>query len=272
MDWIQGQKFEQVADFIYSPEVKARDDYDKVENTFDFVQMQNICLYTHTIYIKELFKILASVLYGSITLISHNSDVNIDETFEIPECVVKWYSTNVDYKHPKLESIPIGIENDRWMKKVDKKAIMVAQVKKDRRISNLVYMNHNISTNPLKRMNVYQMFENKHWVTSERGKNGMDFNHYVAQIYNHQFMICPEGNGMDTHRMWECLYLGTIPIVKRSINNSFYKDLPICFVDDWDEITKPFLFDEFFRIQKIMWNRDKLTQKYWNNKIKSSVL
>ena len=276
MDWIQGQNFERLADLIFSPNEKARDDYDKVENTFNIGKIHSdSIIYTHTMYIKELFEILVHIfgnVQSNLVVITHNSDINIDDSFDIPNCVTKWYSTNVNYNHPKLESIPIGIENDRWMKKVDKKALMLSQLKKEHRVRNMVYLNHNISTNPLKRLKLYQMFEHMSWVTSERGKNGNDFEHYVSQIYNHQFMFCPEGNGIDTHRLWECLYMGCIPIVKKNINNMFYEDMPICFVDDWDEITFPFLRDEYIRIKSEWWEKSKLNQMYWDNKIKYSRL
>jgi hypothetical protein len=43
------------------------------------------------------------------------------------------------------------------------------------------------------------------------------------------------GNGVDTHRLWESLYLGTVPIVgKDSWSESLAKlNLPIKFIEDW---------------------------------------
>ena len=35
--------------------------------------------------------------------------------------------------------------------------------------------------------------------------------------------------------------MGSIPIELRNLNNRFYIDLPICFVDDWKEVTESFL-------------------------------
>ena len=61
--------------------------------------------------------------------------------------------------------------------------------------------------------------------------------------------------------------MGSIPIEKRNINNQFYTDLPICFVDDWKDITLEFLGSEYERIKKGTWNMKKLTFEYWRNKI-----
>jgi hypothetical protein len=64
--------------------------------------------------------------------------------------------------------------------------------------------------------------------------------------------------------------MGTIPIEKRNINNQFYTDLPICFVDSWDQVTEDFLLAEYERIKAATWNMDKLKFSYWSNKIKKS--
>ena len=81
-------------------------------------------------------------------------------------------------------------------------------------------------------------------------------------------MICPEGHGIDTHRTWETLYLNSIPIEIRNINNSFYEDLPICLVDSWEEITEDFLNKEYNRINEKKYNLEKLDFNYWLKKIK----
>jgi hypothetical protein len=65
--------------------------------------------------------------------------------------------------------------------------------------------------------------------------------------------------------------MGTIPIEKRNINNSFYTDLPICFVNDWEEITEEFLNNEYEIIKNNNFNFDKLDFDYWRKKILNSI-
>jgi hypothetical protein len=65
--------------------------------------------------------------------------------------------------------------------------------------------------------------------------------------------------------------MGSIPIEKRNINNQFYTDLPILFVDSWEEINEALLQDEYERIIHCQWNMDKLNFEYWKNKILSYV-
>ena len=52
----------------------------------------------------------------------------------------------------------------------------------------------------------------------------------------YQYCICPNGNGVDTHRFWEAIYLKLVPIV---IRNSFYNMLenkvPMIILNSWEE-------------------------------------
>ena len=63
----------------------------------------------------------------------------------------------------------------------------------------------------------------------------------MKELASYKFAISPEGNGIDCHRTWECLYLGVIPIVKNSNPMSYFKELPILFVDDYSCINNDFL-------------------------------
>ena len=52
-----------------------------------------------------------------------------------------------------------------------------------------------------------------------------------------KFIACPRGNGVDTHRFWEALYRGSIPIVKTSEWSRGLENLGLGFiqVEDWSE-------------------------------------
>lgn len=265
MSWIQGDKFERVGDFTYSPIVKIGGDYSRLPSTFNPEKLRDInIVYTHTFYVKQLFSVIAPMKHRFV-IVTHNCDNNVD--FEPPANVIKWFAQNVNISHEKIESIPIGLENSRWFPEVDKIGKMQKKLQQKKTFKNMVYMNHNISTNPMTRKRPYEVLKDMEWVTTSMGSNGQGFDNYLENIYNHPFVICPQGNGIDTHRTWECLYLNTIPIEKRNINNQFYKDLPILFVDSWDEINEKFLLDSYMRITEEKWNLNKLNFEYWREKI-----
>jgi hypothetical protein len=202
--------------------------------------------------------------------VTHNSDFPINqEVFnQKPSNIISWFSQNVEYLNPILKSIPIGLENSIWFTDINKKGKILDKINENKNIKNYLYINHNIRTFPQDRNEPYQIFKNKEWVTMVNGFNGQNFNQYLDSIYNHKFVLAPRGNGIDTHRLWECLYLGAIPITKKIINSSFYEDLPICFVDKWSDITEDFLNKEYERITNTRWDLEKLNFDYWKNKIK----
>jgi hypothetical protein len=269
IDCIQGDKFKSLANWLYSPVVKSNEDYDGLPNTFRIKELHdNDIIYTHTTYVKQLFSLLELTI-RKVVVITHNSDINIDATFESPVNVIRWYSQNVNVVDPFIKSLPIGLENNRWFPELHKKEKMQTILETWKVQKNLMYVNHNVSTNPHERMKPYVLFAGKPWVTLEKGNNGKGFDEYLNNIYTHPFVLCPQGNGIDTHRLWECLYLGTIPIVKKCIHNTFYSDLPICEVHDWEEIDETFLNHELHRIQNTEYDLSKLTFSYWADKIRN---
>ena len=95
------------------------------------------------------------------------------------------------------------------------------------------------------------------------------WDYYIEDLSIHKFCISPEGNGVDCHRTWECLYLSVIPIIKKSTCMSHFDDLPILFVDNYDVISVEYLNKKYEDFQKIKFNFDKLSISYWKKKIKS---
>jgi hypothetical protein len=236
----------------------------------------NKIYYRNTHDVNEFFK---NSPKNDFILISHNSDgkiTNNPKEFDadvklMPSNLIRWYGQNVNFKHNKIEALPIGLENSQWFQQIGKLDKIIRKLNENKKNYNLLYLNHNISTNASERLKPYKLFSDKSWSTCEQGSNGFQFMNYIDKIYNHKFVLSPEGNGTDTHRTWEILYLKSIPIEKRNINNQFFTDLPICFVDDWEEITEDFLNKEYDRINSIKWNLEKLDFNYWKNKILSNV-
>ena len=87
---------------------------------------------------------------------------------------------------------------------------------------------------------------------------------YWETIAKSKFVISPPGNGIDCHRIWECLYLGSIPIVLEHEALSQYRDLPILFVKSWEDVTLSFLESIIIdKPEKI----DILNIEHWKEKI-----
>ena len=59
---------------------------------------------------------------------------------------------------------------------------------------------------------------------------------YRDDLEKYKYVLCPPGNGIQTHRLWEAMYFGSIPVVKDSILYKSFKKLNIIFVDNFKNI------------------------------------
>jgi hypothetical protein len=177
----------------------------------------------------------------------------------------KWFANNIDMHHPKLVAVPLGLPNE-----VDfpvygntRRLHKVAQTPKS--VRNLVYMNFKIETYPRERRHVCNLFKDQSWVTTGTLDLTEDGHQkYLEDIHNHKFCLCPRGNGVDTHRMWEAMYLGSIPICKRSTTlEQFSGLLPILFIDDWSDIHPEYLEQVYENFLAREWNIDTMLMSYW---------
>ena len=87
-------------------------------------------------------------------LVTHNSDINFGSTeieyvLNLFPNIEKWYTQNLMVDHPKVKPIPIGIANPKWSHG-NQDRFREIQSKKINKFQN-VYVNFNISTNPLAR-------------------------------------------------------------------------------------------------------------------------
>jgi hypothetical protein len=172
-------------------------------------------------------------------------------------------------KNEKIIGMPIGMpsfSHDRVIGNLDK---IIEKNESNKQYKNLCYCGFRDSTYQVERSFVRNLFENKDWVTStiyDRTDDG--HSNYIDNIFNHKFILCPRGNGIDTHRIWESLYLRSIPIVKKCVAMSHFYDLPILWIDDWDEITYDFLQEKYIEITNGDFNFEKLNLYYYINKFK----
>ena len=182
-------------------------------------------------------------------------------------------ATNNRVNNENVFSLPIGITSTSHCSIIGNIDIIVEQFKR-KKLNKMAYINYKIKDNPLERAEreyVLNKFSNKHWVTNgnfERTHTGHKT--FIEDIYDHKFVFCPRGNGVDTHRLWTSLYLGSIPIVRFEKEYEAFQHLPILFIKNWDEITLDFLEQKYEEIHSKKYDFSVLTMSYWkkicNNK------
>ena len=91
---------------------------------------------------------------------------------------------------------------------------------------------------------------------------------YLFDLARSKFVISPRGNGLDTHRLWETLLLGSYPVVQTSTLDPLYERLPVVVVDKWEDVTPEFLEQKYLEFSAKEWNLEKLYAPYWFNQVK----
>ncbi len=230
-------------------------------------QATTIFVYTHLL--SAFFHKIAPRLHRPFVLISHNSDDPVDERFQPylnSPLLRHWFAQNAALEHEKLTALPIGLANSQWPHGNLElfRSINSKQITKHR----LLYMNFTVGTNPGERRTIYEFFRNNPLVTVSCG---LDYAAYLEELASHIFCISPPGNGLDCHRIWECLYLGVIPIVKRNPAVAHFQDLPILLIDDWRQITEDFLHRAYTKLKAASTNTEKLDIRYWIEQIHSAA-
>lgn len=186
------------------------------------------------------------------------------------------FCVNGNSKSQQIIPLPLGITNDCDDSHVHRIFGNLEQMKEvndmDICKTKKIYLNINPITYDHERRRVLDMFKNRPYVTYDTPNVSLDGRKaYLKRIKEHDFVLCPRGNGVDTHRLWETLYMGSIPIVVYSDVHKNLLDLPILFIKDWEEINEELLDKTLIEFDTREWNMDKLDIHYWVKAIKEII-
>lgn len=74
-------------------------------------------------------------------------------------------------------------------------------------------------------------------VIEAEGVRAMSQEGWYSTVAEYSLVLCPRGNGLDTFRAWDTLYLGRIPVVASSPMDAVFDGLPVLILDSWHEIS-----------------------------------
>jgi glycosyltransferase involved in cell wall biosynthesis/uncharacterized protein YecA (UPF0149 family)/tetratricopeptide (TPR) repeat protein len=149
--------------------------------------------------------------------------------------MIAWFAHNVCTRHEKLHCLPLGVNADKIevLDSVRSSNYNRAAAKKQ----HLCYLGCDIKRHPQKRLPTKTLTEYYTWQDQT-----LSYKDYLTVLSTHQYAICPEDVSVDTHRFWECLYLGVTPVVLRSTWTDLWKNkVRMVVVDSWDKVTPTFL-------------------------------
>ncbi|MGA7214405.1 MAG: hypothetical protein WCE49_15290 [Terrimicrobiaceae bacterium] len=227
------------------------------------------CLYCKVDHLIGLFDQLRLVR-NRVVLVSSESDRPITREFleRCPPQVAHWFSTNVQARDERLSALPLGLANS-YCDITLKAPLIAAHSRLFAERSHWLYVNFRTTSNPAVResaMHYFRSLGEPDWVTVQEA--GRDFEGFLGEMTMHRFALCPPGNGIDTHRLWEALYSRTIPVALAHPAMDGFRDLPILFVEDFRQLTRDFLAREYERITSSRWTWQKLFVPWWRDRIR----
>ena len=222
------------SDFEFNPNINKKKCIDIHKIPTVYYNPGVIFCYTHLLsYILPKLECFTN----PFVLVTHNSDGNIRANDPVVlkvldhPLLVKWYAQNANMTHRKLVPLPIGIANKQWLHgQIHDTIVSHRECIKTRD----VYFNFNIATNPLLRTHCYDVLKGKIDFLEDVNPNDN-----IKRLSTYKYCICPEGNGIDTHRFWEALSVNTIPICIKSIFTKQIKDhygIPCVLLERWEDL------------------------------------
>jgi len=122
----------------------------------------------------------------------------------IPDNIKHWYCVNANVAHKKITPIPFGISPD-FVDTIEDYYVPFDQ-KKDK-----IYVNWSDNTNERRRIKEEAKGHKDYVVVPDKYYG--DHDRYFKELAQYKFVLCPSGNGFDSYRIWETLYVGSIPVV-----------------------------------------------------------
>ena len=210
--FVSGDSFRALANHIFEPSSQVEPQSIKAADVV-FVQSSELERFRET---------LLPELCHPVVLVTHNGDLNITERFSglvEDRRLLRWFAQNALLRHPKLTALPIGLEN-RCLHSNGVLRDFVRLRQAPSRKKNRILFGFTVSNNPSERAPAEKALRGSPLADETSRQNAR---RYRQLLREYAFVASPPGNGVDCHRTWEALYLGVIPIVKRS---SFYESFP----------------------------------------------
>lgn len=211
---------------------------------------------------EDLLDLCASLPEMKFIIFTAFEDTPLDDLIweKIPENVVSINAANGVVFGGKVHPFPHGIERVMYPG-YDHHEILQDYIAAHVEPTNLLFICHRDDTGA--RGSIRDMFKDKPWATVAPK---LDYEPYLQGIKDHKFVLCPSGNGIESARNWETLYMGRVPVFKRHpYLEEMFKEFPVLFVGDFNEVTEELLKANDHLFQQVV-GMEKLSLDYWFNK------
>lgn len=179
-------------------------------------------------------------------LITGNSDFEINNELvnSYLNDIEYWFGTNITSTHNHCIGIPLGLtsydtretcssflfrygDTSEYHQLLANDSCLIDSWNLPKLNNWKTYMNFSCGTYH-DRPRIWNEFKNVSWIYAKEHKCTSLYERkcFFEDLRQAEFSLCPRGNGIDTHRFWESLYSGTIPIIEKNRVYEHFKGLP----------------------------------------------
>jgi hypothetical protein len=170
MNFISGYEFYKIAKWSFCPRYPIKLELNNIE--------ENDIIFLNLDYFERFLEILINYKpKNKFILITHNSDKKFDEYYynKINKYITHLYSINCIIQKENIIPIPLGFVDDKYKPHYKFELI-------NNKIKNiLIYMNFSINTNPIKRNECWNIFQDKKWIIKESNLEPQDFYERISK-------------------------------------------------------------------------------------------
>lgn len=217
-------------------------------------------------HLKQVLAHMAKRPQREFVLLIGKGDYSVTPDFPtcLPPNLKTVLANNVCVEDSRIKYLPMGRDF--------RSLHLFEQMQSSAKKTILCYCNFSTNTHPV-RETLFGVMKTKPFVTTEHMgaflKYSLTREQFCGQLSASKFCICPRGNAVDTFRLWDSLYVGSIPIVVREAAfHQRLEDLPILFLDSYDDYQKldaDFLEATYATMLRQVFDYDKPTAAYWLN-------
>jgi hypothetical protein len=224
LPFLSGDGFESICDYsAYSPKKN-------LVNQKSISSAKSIFCTSHNL--ETLIQDFGNEITAN-TLVLGNSDRDFYEfDLDLPDSINKVFLQNSHISNNFFKTLPIGLENLRLARN-GIPALFNSSDKKGIKKYEILVGPFSPSHTERKQLREWRGINHNFLNYKEDYVSPKKLSYLSREFL---FIACPRGNGTDTHRFWETLYRGSIPVVTKSRWSDSIKELGIPFVElsNWD--------------------------------------
>ena len=223
-------------------------------------------------YLERLFNLISKKSKYKYSLLIGKGDYELteDNLISMPENLVHIFANNINFPDKRISYFPMGRDF--------RSAGLFGDFLPGSKKNNLVYCNFSLNTHSV-RQEIFNNIKDMDFIQFEHMGEFLSYSisreQFFERLSSSKYSICPRGNGIDTFRLWDSLYLGTIPIVvKEALFHKELEDLPILFLEspeEFSKLTNDFLESKYQDMLNKEWNYEKLKLSYWRSLINNTL-